>query len=118
MAGVQVGTPGWISVQLVLRMLPAMDGQAVGHHAANLHARQTLPIIDPLTGEIRHAQFFGAVLGGASYTTRKASGRSAWPLLLSVLPSSLTCKGGNTVRMHYLILLPQKKVCYFNDCYW
>lgn len=80
------------------------------------YAGQTLPI-NALTGEVRQRNSL-VPFSVRSYTMRKASGRSAWPLLLSVLPLSLTSKGGSTVRMHYLLLLPQKKVCYFNDCYW
>lgn len=37
------------------------------------YAGQTLPIIDPLTGEIRHAQLFVAVLGASNYTYAEAT---------------------------------------------
>jgi len=37
------------------------------------YAGQTLPIIDGLTGEIRHAQLFVAVLGASNYTFAEAT---------------------------------------------
>lgn len=53
--------------------LPFRNDHRAGERAFIDYAGQTVPIYDPLSGEVRHAQIFIAVLGASSYTFAEAT---------------------------------------------
>lgn len=58
------------------------------------YAGQTVPVIDRLTGEIRHAHIFVAVLGASNYTFACATARETQADWLSGLAKALQAFGG------------------------
>ena len=57
-------------------------------------AGQTIPIVDPATGEIRPAQLFVAVLGASSYTYAEATPSQELPHWIAAHVHALTFFGG------------------------
>ncbi len=58
------------------------------------YAGQTLPVIDPRTGEIRSAQIFVAVLGASNYTYAEATWSQSLPDWIGSHQRSFTFLGG------------------------
>jgi len=58
------------------------------------YAGQTLPVIDPRTGEIRSAQIFVAVLGASNYTYAEATWSQSLPDWIGSHQRSFTFFGG------------------------
>ena len=52
------------------------------------YAGQTREVVDPVTGAIRQAQIFVAVLGASNYTYAETTGRESKERSLSPWPSS------------------------------
>ena len=58
------------------------------------YAGQTIPIVDPGSGEIRYAQIFVAVLGASNYTYAEATWTQALPDWISSHQRTFTYLGG------------------------
>lgn len=59
------------------------------------HAGQTVPVIDPQTGEAREAAIFVAVLGASNYTYAEATWtRNLWDWIHSHIRAFGTRNGG------------------------
>lgn len=58
------------------------------------YAGQTIPVIDPSSGEIRHAQIFVAVLGASNYTYAQATWSQALPDWIDSHQRALAYFGG------------------------
>lgn len=58
------------------------------------YAGQTMPVVDPKTGEIRHAQIFVAVLGASNYTYAEATWTQALPDWISSHSRAFAFFGG------------------------
>jgi transposase len=78
------------------------------------HAGDTIPVIDPRTGQTRAAYVFVAVLGASSYTYAEATWTRALPDWIGSHTRALTFFGGAT----RIIVPDQWKAGVDKPCYW